>query len=152
MTDLDLNRNPLTKKQSQRETFWQIVLPVVVVALIAIALVVLLLVQERFAEAAVLSDYIMIWLLFFLVISGLPLLLLLVGMSSLTKKGVNTIPEVTFKGQKALIRIEKWADEFTDSIAGALIRIKSIVTGVKRGIGTDPIQKQVTNVKENEII
>jgi hypothetical protein len=123
-------RNPETAARFRRESWWQIIFPVVAVTLLLIAGAVLMLVLGGPSATSVVADYALGLLVVLTLIGGLIALGLVAALAYGISKLIGGMPPYTFAVQQFMQRIYEWVDRQTNRLARAVIIFRSAVTGM----------------------
>lgn len=132
-------RNPDTQKQHRKEAFWQIFFPVIFATLFIIAVTVVLVYFSGNAGASVAADYAILLLLTPLIFVGLILFVIVVGLMWVMNKGLTSVSSPAYIAQQYIKQATGIADDATDRLAEALIRAKSTMAGVVKGLRREGI-------------
>ncbi len=131
--------NPVTLARFRREAWWQVTFPILMVALLAIAALVLLIVLGGPAAVSVVADYSLALLIILALLPILIVLALVGGLVYLVSVLIRSVPPYTHKAQQFMEQVYKWVDRQTDRLAGAVITIRSALAGLSV-IGRQPEQ------------
>jgi hypothetical protein len=138
--------NPRTQERFRRQSWWQVVFPVVVVSALSVAALVLLLVLGGPGGVSVVADYSLVLLVILALLGGLLVLALLGGLAYLITRLIGTIPPYTYAVQTTMQQVYEWVDRQTDRIAQAVITARSAMAGVEyylRKQGIEPAAPDV---------
>ncbi len=122
--------NPETLARFRRETWWQVTFPVLLVALLAIAALVLLIVLGGPAAVSVVADYSLALLVILALLPILIVFALAAGLVYLVSLLIRKVPPYTHKAQQFVQRASDWVDQQTDRLAGTVITIRSALAGL----------------------
>ncbi len=123
--------NPETLARFRRESWWQITFPVLFVAALGVAGVVLLIVYGGPAGVSIVADYSLLLLIIPWLIAGLLVLAAFAGLIYLSSKLIRSTPPYTYAAQKAMHRVYTWVDRQMNRIAGVVIFIRSLLVGLE---------------------
>lgn len=123
-------RNPVTTARFRRESWWQIIFPVLVMTLLSVAAVVLLIVLGGPGGASIVADYSLILVIIPNLVIGLAAFLLLGGLAYLLTRLVGSIPPYANLAQEGMKQVYRQVDKVTNQIAGAVITVRSVMTGI----------------------
>lgn len=132
-------RNPDTKKLHRRQAWWQIFFPVLLATLLTIGVTVALLWFTGNSGASVAADYALLLLLAPLLFVGLILLAAVIGLIWVMNKGLTAVPSPAFIAQQYIKRATVIVDDATDTVAEQLIKAKSTMAGISRGLQREGI-------------
>lgn len=135
MDEQVVDRNPITGQRNRIDGFWQILFPVMLIAILFVIPLALLLIGRYFEELAAFTDYIIILVVLGLVISSFPIMLLIISLNGFLKKGAANLPVATFKGQGFFIDARDKADKVTDQFAQKIIQTRSLKVGLTTTLG-----------------
>ncbi|NDJ55346.1 MAG: hypothetical protein GYB68_19925 [Chloroflexi bacterium] len=116
--------NPETTRQTRRETFRQIMVPMALFALLSFIGIALLVIFTGPNGVAVVANYVLVLVLLPLVLLAMPLLALLVWLTHQVTDWIGSIPPYTLVAQEGLKQVHTKVDEVTDLIAKQVIQIK----------------------------
>ena len=124
-------RNPVTHEQHRREARVQIFLPLIIGAVLILALAVF----STFGQSDALSrwgDISLIWLIRPMLFVGLIALVLLTGLIYVTVRLMQSLPVFARRVQNLFATIGYQVSRMTDKAAAPVIRARSISAGVRR--------------------
>jgi heme/copper-type cytochrome/quinol oxidase subunit 2 len=123
-------RNPITKEAHQRQTFFQIYLPLIIVALLVIFIVVVALLAQN-EQASKWADISLIFLIsVWLVVSLLVIALTIVAVIYLTRL-LKASPYFFFEVQRITFIIEMRSKAIGNSIVEPVLRVNSYIAGAR---------------------
>ena len=123
-------RNPITKEAHQRQTFFQIYLPLIIVALLIILIVVVALLAQN-EQASKWADISLIFLIsVWLVVSLLVIALTIVAVIYLTRL-LKASPYFFFEVQRITFIIEMRSKAIGNSIVEPVLRVNSYIAGAR---------------------
>jgi K+-sensing histidine kinase KdpD len=123
-------RNPITKEAHQRQTFFQIYLPLIIVALIVILFVVLALVAQN-ENVSRWADISLIFLISVsLVVTVITIAAIIVLTIYLTRL-LKTAPYFFFEVQRITYIIEVRSKAIGNSIVEPVLRVNSFIAGLR---------------------
>lgn len=113
----------------RRESFWQIVLPVVLVALIFIGIVIALYITQGAAGVSVAADYSLALVILPSCMTGLILFAITGGLIFGIAWLVQRIPQYTHTAQRGMNSVYTTVDKFTDQLTGFFIGAAATMGG-----------------------
>nr|MBN1228962.1 hypothetical protein [Anaerolineae bacterium] len=122
--------NPETRRKFRRESWWQIIFPVVLVAVLSVTGLVLLLVFGKKEGASIVADYSLVLLIILSLIAGLLVLAAVAAAAYGVGKAIPAIPPYTGAVQNYTKIAYEWVDAQTDRLANLVITVKSTLAGV----------------------
>ena len=123
-------RNPITKEAHQRQTFFQIYLPLIIVALLMILIVVVALLAQN-EQVSKWADISLIFLIsVWLVVSLLVIALTIVASFYLTRL-LKASPYFFFEVQRITFIIEMRSKAIGNSIVEPVLRVNSYIAGAR---------------------
>lgn len=114
----------------KREAWWQVTFPVVVVAILSVAGLVLLIVLGGRDSISVVADYSLVLLLIPVLLGGLLILALGAVLIYVISALIRAVPPYTGIAQQRMEQIHRKVDEITDWIAGIVISARSLLAGL----------------------
>lgn len=127
-------RNPATTARFRRESWWQIIFPVVLVGVISLGVVVffgIMAFAGEPGEASVVADFTLIILIILALVGGLILLALVIGLWYGVTYIVRAIPPYTFVAQQSVDKVYQTTNDISNKIAGVIISIRGFFMGIK---------------------
>jgi hypothetical protein len=130
-------RNPATTARFRRESWWQIIFPVVLVGTISLGVVVFLGIMAFAGEpgselpASVVADFTLILLILLALVGGLILLALVIAVWYGVTYVVRAIPPYTFVAQQSVDKVYQATNNVSNKIAGVIISIRGFFLGIK---------------------
>ena len=125
-------RNPATTARFHRESWWQIYFPLLVMALLSIAAIVLLAVLgSQNGAVSVVGDYALMLVIIPILVGGLVVLVLLFGLIVGVAKLVHGMPPYANVAQQGVHNFSKKVEQVCDRITGVVINIRSVLAGVE---------------------
>ncbi len=121
----------------KRQTLWEVTIPVVLVALLMVAAVVLLIVLGGPGAVSIVADYATILLVLACIVPVLLGLGLWGGLAFLTGKLIKTVPPYSEKLHQLLEKVYQFVDRVTDRIASVFITVESAMAGVSAALNKD---------------
>jgi hypothetical protein len=125
-----VERNPETTARFKRQSWWQITFPVLAVALLSVAAVVLVFLLSGPEGTSVVGSYSLILVIIPTLIGGLVVLGLVIVLTYWIGRLIRAIPPYAYKAQQGTNRVYQWVDRATDRIAGVVIAVRSTLVGV----------------------
>ncbi len=122
--------NPETAQLHRKEWWWQVLIPVIVLALLGVGSIVLMLITEGSGDLSVVADYVTILMLLLVVIVWLPVAALLIYLVTLLHKANKGLSPYAFIAQKALKQVYEVTEEYTTKAAETVISFKAFMSGV----------------------
>ena len=140
--------NPETIARFKKDSFWQIIFPVLLTSVISLSLVALLYFLGGPESVSIVTDY-SIFLLFF-VITGLAFVVFIsfALVSYLIIYVIREVPPYTHVGHKLFSTIYTWTDGKMNFIADLAIKVNSIFTGLEMYLKTQGISCQGSCVND----
>lgn len=115
-------------QRHQRQSFWQIIVPVGFGTLLILAILALVIHKEVSADAGGLvsqwADISLIWLILPALLFALLLILILVGMIYLLARLLKIVPGFTFKVQYFIGHVPDYVESFADKLVAPIIAVK----------------------------
>lgn len=147
--------NPATAKQHRKEWWWQVLIPIIALALLGVGAIVLMLLTEGAGDLSVVADYVTILMLLLVVIVWLPVAALLIYLITLMRKANTGLSPYAFIAQEALKQVYEVTEEYTTKAAEAVISFKAFMSGVTmylkaRGMMPDTTAKNGTPPSESK--
>jgi hypothetical protein len=127
-------RNPATEARFRRESWWQIVFPVVLVGVISLGVVVflgILAFSGNGGEASVVADFTLILLILLSLVGVVILLALVIALAYGITLLVRGIPPYTFVAHQSVDKVYKTTNDISNKIAGVIISIRGFLAGIK---------------------
>jgi hypothetical protein len=127
-------RNPATTARFRRESWWQIIFPVVLVGIISLGIVVFLGIMAftgETGETSVVADFTLILLIILALVGVLILLALVIALWYGVTYVVRAIPPYTFIAQQSIDKVYQTTNDVSNKIAGVLISIRGFFAGIK---------------------
>ncbi len=125
-------RNPATKAKIRRDTIWQILVPLGVVALIGLVGMVLLILPGGAPVRSPLADVSLMLLIVPTVIVGLLVLALLVGLIYVLFLGITRLPPYFKLAQDWVALFAGRVQTGADSVSNVVLKIRATAAGAKR--------------------
>jgi len=136
MTDtLPRPENAPTYRAHRRQTFWQILLPVIVTTLVLLAAGLLLALRGGAAGASLWADVALIWLILPAMVFGLLILALLGGLIYLAARVLKGTPPVAAKVQHFFHLAERAMAQVTEKIVQPVLWVEEIKAALRRLTG-----------------
>lgn len=123
-------RNPETLQLYRKQSWWQIIFPVVLTALLMIGLVVGLFMVTRADGLSVAADYALILLLLPVIVGSLLVLAAIIALIYYASKALSSMAPYTYVAYKYMRQIHQKTDEITDQAAHQVIAFKGTVMGI----------------------
>lgn len=123
-------RNPYTHDRHQRQVFWQVLFPVILGAIIIIALAVLVSMAAT-PQVVRLSDISIIFLIMPTAIVGFLVLAIFGGFIFLQARIIKVLPQYARLAQLYLERFTAWLKKLADSAASPVVNIESAIAGLR---------------------
>ncbi len=117
--------------RARRETWTQIYLPVIVVALLAIGAMIWLGVGGSAAAASILADFSLALIILPTCLLGVFVIGAFIALTAGIAHLVRGIPPYTGKVQRFMKRIYEAVDAFTDRLANVVIAVRSFLAGLE---------------------
>lgn len=136
MTDtLPRPENAPPYRAHRRQTFWQILLPVILTTLALLAMGLLLALRGGAAGASLWADVALIWLILPAMLLGLLILALLAGLIYLTARVHRGTPPAAAKVQNFFRQAERAVGHFTEKIVQPVLWIEQIKASLRHLTG-----------------
>lgn len=146
-----VDSNAESLKQFRKESWWQIVFPVLLVSALAVAALVMIVVLGGAASASIVADYVLVLLIILGLFAGLITFVIMALLAFLVSKAIGGIPPYTQAAQGYMQIAYKWVDKQTSRIADVVIvfrtslfaiemflRQRGIIPEEKRAAGSEP--------------
>ena len=120
----------------RRQVLWQIILPVVLAALLMLALIVLVTLStfQGNGDVSRWAAISTIWLVIPVMIAGLIFLILLIAIIVLLARIIGLIPPYTYQAQKFVQRIEAGAKHVAEMARKPMLILQELGVLIRRGI------------------
>lgn len=139
--------NPVSMARFRRQSWWQIIFPVVFATLIGVGLVVLVALGGP-DVAAVVADYSLVLILLLNLLFAVTFIAIFVVLTVILIKAIKFLPPYTNVAHESVQGINTWVDDQTTKVAGWVITAKSVMTGLTLYLETQgiiPDQKNSEN-------
>jgi len=123
-------RNPITTARFRRQSWWQVIFPIVAATLLMAGLVIWLYLGTGASGASIVADYVLILLLIALFLFGLPFVFILFWLSTQVGRGIQGLPPYANSFQQTMRRVHSTVDRWTNRIAGGVITVRSVLGGI----------------------
>lgn len=123
-------RNPITKEAHERQTFYQIYLPLIIVALLLIAIVVVALVAEN-EQASKWADIALIFLIAVAMVVTLITIAVIIIVTFYLTRLTETSPYFFFEIQRITYIIEVRSKAISNSIVEPILKAGSFFAGAR---------------------
>lgn len=123
-------RNPITKEAHERQTFFQIYLPLIVVALLMIAIVVLTLVAED-EQASKWADISLIFLISVALVITLITIAAIIIVTYYVTRSLETSPYFFFKVQRVMYIVEVRSKAIGNLVVEPVLKVSSFFAGAR---------------------
>lgn len=123
-------RNPITKETHERQTFFQIYLPLIVVALLVIAVVVLTLVAEN-EQTSKWADISLVFLISVALVITLITIAAIIIVTYYLTRLLNASPYYLFEVQRVTYIIEVRSKAISNSIVEPILKVSSFFAGAR---------------------
>jgi hypothetical protein len=127
-SDADLVRAPLPSTlRFRRQSFWQIIFPVIVVALLAAGAVVALFLVTGTAGTSVVADFSLILVILPTCILGVVFLVINVLLIVLLRLLITRVPRYTNAAQRKMQSVYVGVDSFTDKLTSGVVSALAVL-------------------------
>jgi hypothetical protein len=133
-------KNPITYAKHRREVFWQITIPIILGAIVLIALAVWVslvsfgdqVLADKWASVS------LIWLIIPAMVFTLVFAVILGGLTYLVMKIIQVFPAITFKVEEFMLKVRTRARQITDAAVKPVTATKSGWAAVRVLFGKEP--------------
>ncbi len=125
-------RNLKTQSKFRRETWWQIVFPMLVVVLLMVACAAGIFVAQGPVGLSVVADYSLILLIIPMLLAGLFALAAVVGLIYLTGLGIDKLPPYAYLAHRSASAVQSRVQGVANAITGFVIAARAFIDGIVR--------------------
>lgn len=127
-------RNPKTRTKFRRETWWQIVFPMIVVTVGLAACAAGIFAARGEMGLSVVADYSLILLIIPVLLGGLIVLAMVVVLIYLAGLALNKLPPYAYLAQRSASAVQARVVGIANAITGFVIGLRALVDGITRFI------------------
>lgn len=126
----DKKRNPVAQRAHRKQVFWQITVPLVIAALIILALAVLVSTGNS-QSASLWADISLIWLIIPVMVVSLIFLVVLAGLVYAVIWLVRILPGYALQAQNFMVMIANQVERLGNAIVEPILRINAFLASIQ---------------------
>ncbi|MGF1507548.1 MAG: hypothetical protein GYB64_13885 [Chloroflexi bacterium] len=126
----ELHTNLATEQRFRRESWWQIVFPVVFTSVLMIAVTIVIIALGGVQGLSAAADYAFVFLFFVFAVLAVTTAAAFIGLAYAFIRLILVIPPYAFKAQLFMKQVYEKTDEATDKVAQQVIAVRSRAAGV----------------------